>query len=64
MCEKDTEDVIEWYQHYMNISAIDLAGEYLSCTLHDEREVSPEMQAAAEERRTEITRTLYDAANN
>lgn len=44
------EEVIDWYRHYMSVSAEDLAGCYLSASLREDREVSKAMEMAAKDR--------------
>jgi len=45
---------IEWYKHYMTINPNYLLAEYASCKVRDNREVSPALDAAFDERRDEM----------
>jgi len=48
------EEAIDWYRHYMSIQPEDLAGEYLSTSLRENREVSKALEMAAKDRIEEI----------
>jgi len=53
MAESEAE-AIEWYKHYMNIQIQDLVAEYIACSVRDNRELTPAMEAAMEDRMDEM----------
>jgi hypothetical protein len=58
--EDDDEVQGEWFDHYMAIDAQDLAMEFLSASLRENREVSDAMMTAAKNRINEIEQALLE----
>lgn len=58
--EDDDEVQGEWFDYYMNIQAEDLAKEFVSASLRENREVSDAMMTAAKNRISEIEEALHE----
>lgn len=56
--ENRAEEAIDWYRHYMSVRAEDLAAEYLSRTLRDDREVPEPIEMAAKDRLEEVEKVF------
>jgi hypothetical protein len=57
--DSEAEESIDWYRHYMSVSAEILAGEYLSRKLRENRKVSEAIEMAAKDRIEEIEDEVY-----
>jgi hypothetical protein len=51
------EEAIDFYNHYLSIQIQDLVAEYVSRSIRDEREVTPPLRMAMEERMDEWEET-------